>query len=460
MSTAIAPQPTFVPQAGVSLPAIECGEDIILDDFKSHKVVSTAGQNLQGGLYKWATVGPNGVSASIPADLSGMIGWESVSSRIRLRSRALFRSGTTQQLCGPFYLQAAHDTCFDMTNINALSFDVVGPPNASFSVRFFQKDDNCVRDTHFTPPGEAPPSFSQLESDSQVQIGDSPKIVVPLWGGSLIAPPDNNTFNWTRTGVTLFSSFTMPGTYTLSNIRLLRSCRGNGPTGTNRSISDSSEILAPPPAKSSSSAAGTAPTSAPSSQPGSLAATTGSASSGGVQVGAIVAAIAAAVFVVLLVAVALWFLRRRRRSKLALDDGDAYTQFPPAYSLYQDSAPVPVSFVPESAPSSVGLPTCAVESSAGSVLSEPQSPASVAGKGYATAITGLASASAVAGMGPEQWWAARVTHVAGPGEISCSEGDSIWILGHPAANGLVQVMNTTSARTGLVPTSILMRQKS
>ncbi|KAJ3170202.1 hypothetical protein HDU88_008828 [Geranomyces variabilis] len=431
MSTAIAPQPSIVPQAGVSLPAIECGEDIILDDFKSQKVVSTAGQNLQGGLYKWATVGPNGVSTSIPADLSGMFGWES----------------------------AAHDTCFDMTNINALSFNVVGPPNASFSVRFFQKDENCVMDTHFTPPEEKPPSFSQLESDSVVQIGDNPKIVVPLWGGSLIAPPDNK-FNWTRTGVTLFSSFTMPGTYTLSNIRLLRSCRGNGPTGTNHSISDSSEILAPPPSKSSSSAAGTAPTSAPSSQPGSLAATTGSASSGGVQVGAIVGGIAAAVLVLLLAAVALWFLRRRRSSKLALDDGDAYTQFPPAYSMYQDSAPVPVSFVPESAPSSVGVPTSAVESSAGSVWSEPQSPTSVAGQGYATAITGLASASAVAGMGPEQWWTARATHVAGPGEISCSEGDSIWILGHPAANGLVQVMNTTSARTGLVPTSILMRSKS
>ncbi|KAJ3170047.1 hypothetical protein HDU87_000459 [Geranomyces variabilis] len=423
MSTAIAPQPSFIPQAGVSLPAIECGEDIILDDFKSHKVVSTGGQNLEGGLYKWATVGPNGVSASIPADLSGMIGWES----------------------------AAHDTCFDMTNVNALSFNVVGPQNASFSVRFFQKDDNCVRDTHFTPPEMTPPSFSQLESDSQVRIGDNPKIVVPLWGGSLIAPPDNNTFNWTRTGVTLFSSFTMPGTYTLSNIRLLRSCRGNGPTGTNHSISDSSEILAHPPAKSSSSATGTAPTSAPNSQPGSLAATTGSASSGGVQVGAIVGAVAAAVLVLLLAAVALWFLRRRRHSKLALDDGDAYTQSPPSYSLYQDSAPVPMSFVPESAPNSVGVPTSAVGSSAGSVRSEPQSPTSVAGQGYA---------SAVAGMGPGQLWAARATHVAGPGEISCSEGDSIWILGHPAANGLVQVMNTTRARTGLVPTSILIRPKS
>ncbi|KAJ3162220.1 hypothetical protein HDU88_006703 [Geranomyces variabilis] len=242
--------------------AINCGNDLVVDDFTTpHAGVlplrgetATRDLNQLGGDYgKSAT----GMTVSIGTDGASIT--------------------PTNPAGAFFFFKADAIACFDLTNMNSLAFDIIAPAGGSFDIGLTQKSADC----HERVGGESGSSDSPYVPLTKyiTPNGQKQTVVVPF-------QDIKGTFDFAHTKDVTFINWKPQGAkFLMSNIRLRRACNGNGPNGTNTTVSTGSAGIsaAPAPGNSTTSAlpAATSSVAAVSSTSSAdAAASTGAAAAG------------------------------------------------------------------------------------------------------------------------------------------------------------------------------------
>ncbi|KAJ3017766.1 hypothetical protein HKX48_003381 [Thoreauomyces humboldtii] len=198
--------------------AINCGPDILVDDFKTktEAILPLQGEtapralNLLGGDY----------GESVPTGFNFTI--NTAQQYIQLIPQA------TNSF---FFFKLDAGACFDLTNINALAFDIVAPPNSTFAIGLTQKSANC----EYRVGGETGASDSVYKPVTNYAPSDGTKHTVVIPFQDL-----KGTFDFMHLkDVTFINWAPLNAVFQMSNIRLRRACNGNGATGTNATISAS-----------------------------------------------------------------------------------------------------------------------------------------------------------------------------------------------------------------------------
>ncbi|KAJ3146771.1 hypothetical protein HDU89_006026 [Geranomyces variabilis] len=203
----------------VTTPALlECGPDITVDNFTNpHKeVLPLVGEtqfrdvNLLGGDYGWTNTaaGPPAVAVNITT--------AGASVSILDASKAFF------------FFKFDAGACYDLTNINSLAFDLVAPVGGSFDMGLTQKSADC----HQRVGGESGSSDSPYVPLTKYITPNGQKQTVVLPFQDL-----KGTFDFAHLKDITFINWKSSAPFIFSNIRLRRVCKGNGPMGTNTTVS-------------------------------------------------------------------------------------------------------------------------------------------------------------------------------------------------------------------------------
>ncbi|KAJ3167787.1 hypothetical protein HDU87_001450 [Geranomyces variabilis] len=204
---------------------VNCGDDVIVDNFTTNHAgigeTATRDLNQLGGDYgKSATgmtvsIGTDGVSVT-PTNLSGSY----------------------------FFFKFDAGACYDLTSINSLAFDIIAPAGGNFDIGLTQKSPDC----HERVGGESGSSDSPYVPLTKyiTPNGQKQPVVVPF-------QDIKGTFDFAHTkDLTMINWKPQGATFVISNIRLRRACNGNGPNGTNTTVSTGSAGISAAPATANS----------------------------------------------------------------------------------------------------------------------------------------------------------------------------------------------------------------
>ncbi|KAJ3164451.1 hypothetical protein HDU88_005328 [Geranomyces variabilis] len=195
---------------------MECGPDITVDNFTNpHKeVLPLVGEtkprdvNMLGGDYGWTDTTPPAVAVNITT--------AGASVSILDASK------------GFFFFKFDAGACYDLTNINSLVFDLVAPVGGSFDMGLTQKSADC----HQRVGGESGSSDSPYVPLTKyiTPNGKKQTVVLPF-------QDVKGTFDFAHLKDVTFINWKSSAPFIFSNIRLRRSCKNNGPMGTNTTVS-------------------------------------------------------------------------------------------------------------------------------------------------------------------------------------------------------------------------------
>ncbi|KAI9096877.1 hypothetical protein DFS34DRAFT_650246 [Phlyctochytrium arcticum] len=189
--------------------AIECGPDILVDDFAKSTKAALPGEtlirslNLLGGDY-------GSVNVTFEVDTTA-------------KNVKLVAGPTGPGLQNFFFAKFDAGACYDLTNMHAVAFDLVAPVGATFSITLTQKSPNCTE--RLPDDSEYIPLTKYVTPNGQLQT-----VVLPWIDFKKNSKGDAFDFvhlkDWT-----LVDFKPQGATFLISNIRLQRACKNNGPYG-------------------------------------------------------------------------------------------------------------------------------------------------------------------------------------------------------------------------------------
>ncbi|KAI9013172.1 hypothetical protein BC832DRAFT_282940 [Gaertneriomyces semiglobifer] len=221
------------------LPHIDCGADILVDDFAVHRREPLPGEtmdrdiNLLGGDYGAVEVAMNFDTAKKAVELT---------------------AGANPS--NFFFAKFDAGACFDLTHIEAVRFDLVAPAGSSFTMCLTQKSADCL--SRVEPNGDSTyiPISKYITPNGQKQT-----VTVPFRD---FAPRASGpgTFDFVHLKDWTLNQFTPAGSvHEISNLRLVRQCTsGNSTTTPSSTATTSATGTASVPASSSTPSTGTNPT--------------------------------------------------------------------------------------------------------------------------------------------------------------------------------------------------------
>ncbi|KAI8585071.1 hypothetical protein BDZ88DRAFT_48671 [Geranomyces variabilis] len=202
---------------------INCGPDILVDDFSvfNRSMLPLVGEidtrqvNLLGGDYG----GNNNVTLKFAVQVS--------QKNIEV---------TPLTSAGFFFFKFDAGACYDLSNINSLAFDLIAPVGGSFDIGLTQKTADCKQRLD----GESSKSDTKYVPLTKYTTPDGKTkqtVVIPFY--DLAGPTALGTdFDFIHLkDVTFINWKPLNAAFQISDIRLRRSCGGNGPLGTNKTIS-------------------------------------------------------------------------------------------------------------------------------------------------------------------------------------------------------------------------------
>ncbi|KAI8917746.1 hypothetical protein DFJ77DRAFT_317922 [Powellomyces hirtus] len=220
---------------------INCGPDILVDDFSNPR---------QGRLPL------QGETADRWLDLlGGDYGKSGVGMEWSITTAGAALTPTSKEAFFFFKLDAG--ACYDLTSINSLVFDVVAPAGSNFAMGLTQKTPDCKERVG----GETGISDSPYVDLTKyiTPNGQKQTVVLPFQD---IKGAGDKLFDFAHLKDVTFINWTPPNVETvISNIHMRRACNGNGPTGTNTTVSTGSSPGAVPPQSSPTADATPAPSS-------------------------------------------------------------------------------------------------------------------------------------------------------------------------------------------------------
>ncbi|KAJ3162861.1 hypothetical protein HDU86_003836 [Geranomyces michiganensis] len=237
----------------ISPDVIDCGPDIIVDDFsRNHRGI--------------------GETATRQLDLlEGDYGQSATGMTTAFSTDGVTITPTAADAF--FFLKFDAGACYDLSSISAFAFDVIAPAGGSFDIGLTQKSPDC----HQRVGGESGSSDSLYQPLTKyiTPNGQKQTVAVPLF--DLTGKPfdfahtkDLTMINWKPAGAK----------FVLSNIRLRRACGGNGPNGTNKTVSAGSTGAAVARANATSSALPAATSAAAAAASSATSSAGGAASTG------------------------------------------------------------------------------------------------------------------------------------------------------------------------------------
>ncbi|KAJ3160724.1 hypothetical protein HDU88_007876 [Geranomyces variabilis] len=252
---------------------INCGPDILVDDFSvfNRSMLPLVGEidtrqvNLLGGDY-------GGGDKNTTLKFAVQVSQKNVEV-------------TPLTSAGFFFFKFDAGACYDLSNINSLAFDLIAPVGGSFDIGLTQKTADCKQRLD----GESSKSDTKYVPLTKYTTPDAKTkqtVVIPFY--DLAGPTALGTdFDFAHLkDVTFINWKPLNAAFQISDIRLRRECFGNGPIGTNKTISSGSIASLPgstvptgtlpaSSAPSGSSGATLPASSVPSGTPGAVAADTG-----------------------------------------------------------------------------------------------------------------------------------------------------------------------------------------
>ncbi|TPX67085.1 hypothetical protein SpCBS45565_g03996 [Spizellomyces sp. 'palustris'] len=194
---------------------INCGPEILVDDFSAHRTGALPGE-------------------TVIRDLN-LLGADYGKSEANLTYTINTEGKYVEIVAGPnappnnnfFFSKFDAGACYDLTHIAAVAYDLVAPVGSMFTMTLTQKSENCT----IRVPGNSDSDYIPI-TKYVTPNGQKQSVVVPfadfkknLVGGSFDFV---HLKDWTLT------SFVPEGArFQISNLRLIRDCGDNGPLGKN-----------------------------------------------------------------------------------------------------------------------------------------------------------------------------------------------------------------------------------
>jgi hypothetical protein len=193
--------------------AINCGPDILVDDFSENRRAALPGEtqirdlNILGGDYGKS----DGDTMAFTINTAGKY--------VELTPG--------QNASNFFFAKFDAGACYDLTNLHAVAFDLVAPAGSAFTMTLTQKNPDCVDRAPDGSDSSYIPLSKYITPNGQKQTVISPfaDYKANLKGGAFDFV---HLKDWTLVGLTPPNA-----KFQISNIRLIRACNDNGPTGKN-----------------------------------------------------------------------------------------------------------------------------------------------------------------------------------------------------------------------------------
>ncbi|KAJ3021635.1 hypothetical protein HKX48_008116 [Thoreauomyces humboldtii] len=200
-----------------SVPGIECGPDYIVDDFATATF----------GYLPYDTVtlrALNLLKADYGSSATGTLNF-TVDPTLKVMNITSISNTPTNNF---FFSKFDAGACFNTTDFYAVGFDLYSPPGGAFTMTLTQKDPDC----YARAPSGSDSRYVPISQYVDTSKGGKQSVVVPFSDYRLNT--NGTAYDFVHLKDWTLNEFTpLGGLWQISNLRLIRSCKNNGPYGTN-----------------------------------------------------------------------------------------------------------------------------------------------------------------------------------------------------------------------------------